>query len=241
MAELREDKLCYSAINSCITFVPMLHGKQLITVQHLRRSDGSLHPVQQAMVDEHGSQCGFCTPGFVMSLFAMYRNQCATDRTTIDDALAGNLCRCTGYIPIVRAAEKSLSAITSDQFDQNQTNTIAQLKQINQAALTYDKDGMEFHVPTTRSQLLQILSSRPNAYVVAGATDVGLWVTKQRRKLNPLVFIGGINDLRKIELVHEHLQIGAAVTVSEAIPLLTTFIRSWKSCCVASVQNRFVI
>ena len=118
LGELEGDKIAYRAVNSCIQFMPTLDGRQLLTVEDLQSPDGSLHPVQQAMVDNHGSQCGFCTPGFVMSLFALFHDGSTIDRQRIDDALAGNLCRCTGYGPIIAAAEQMRGAGSQDRFTQ---------------------------------------------------------------------------------------------------------------------------
>ena len=127
-------KIHYKSVDSCLAFLPMLHGKQLITVENLKSNSGSpamadeLHPVQQAMVDTDGSQCGYCTPGFIMSLFSLYKNSSKPSRSQIDDALTGNLCRCTGYRPIVEAAAKSCVHDSSDQFVQDETR-IAKLLQ----------------------------------------------------------------------------------------------------------------
>jgi xanthine dehydrogenase small subunit len=131
-AELHDDGLRYRAVNSCIQLLATLDGKQLITVEDLQSPDDDLHPVQQAMVDQHGSQCGFCTPGFVMSLFGMFHQQreIVPDRHGINEALAGNLCRCTGYAPIVKAAVQSLPAGRSDKFSEAETTTIKALEAI---------------------------------------------------------------------------------------------------------------
>ncbi len=222
IGDLAGDEIRYSAVNSCIMFVPALHGRQLITVEHLRQSDGSLHAVQQAMVDEHGSQCGFCTPGFVMSLFAMSRARRSPSRETVDDALAGNLCRCTGYAPIVRAAQKTLGSVAADEFDHRRSESIAKLRSIDrESAISTRIDGQTFCAPRTCGQLAQILHDDPNARIVAGATDVGLWVTKQRRKLDSLVYVGGIDSLRKICQADGVVQIGAAASICDAMPHLT--------------------
>ena len=222
LGELNGNALEYKAINSCIQFIPALHGKQLIAVEHLRQPDGSLHPVQQAMVDQHGSQCGFCTPGFVMSLFAMYRNGIDSSRAELDIGLSGNLCRCTGYAPIVRAANQALPPKETDSFSQRESETIASLKQLDCASsLSIEHNGYLYSVQTKTRGLKKFLASHPDSIMVAGATDVGLWVTKEHQELRKVVYIGGIRSLKKIRFKKNHLNIGAAVTISEALPQLS--------------------
>ena len=218
-------KLQYTACNACIMFVPFLHGKQLLTVEHLKDKDGQLHPVQQAMVEQHGSQCGFCTPGFVMSLFAMYHNSCATNRTALDDALAGNLCRCTGYAPIVRAARQCLSKPPNDHFLANEATTMAALETLDAAAsIELDNGGQPSYVaPATTEELARVLKDKPEACIVAGATDVGLWVTKQRRQLPSLIWVGNVRELRELNVTESTIQIGAAVSVALAMQTLTKY------------------
>ena len=222
LGELNGDALEYKAINSCIQFVPALHGKQLIAVEHLRQPDGKLHPVQQAMVDQHGSQCGFCTPGFVMSLFAMYRNGSDNSRAELDIGLSGNLCRCTGYAPIVRAANEVLSKKETDSFHQCEAETIARLKKLGSTkSLSIQHNGYHCIVQTKISELKKFLVSHPDSIIVAGATDVGLWVTKEHQELRKVVYVGGIRSLKNISFKNNHLNIGAAVTISEALPQLS--------------------
>ena len=218
-------KLHYTACNACIMFVPFLHGKQLLTVEHLKSKDGQLHPVQQAMVDQHGSQCGFCTPGFVMSLFAMYHNGCATNRTALDDALAGNLCRCTGYAPIVRAARQCLSKSPKDHFSANEATTLAALETLDAATtIELENGGQPSYVaPATTGELARVLKDKPEACIVAGATDVGLWVTKQRRQLPSLIWVGNVREMRELKVTESTIQIGAAVSVALAMQTLTDY------------------
>ncbi|MGH6683101.1 MAG: 2Fe-2S iron-sulfur cluster-binding protein, partial [Pseudolabrys sp.] len=130
LGEIEDGKIAYRAVNSCIQFMPTLDGKQLLTVEDLQAPDGSLHPVQQAMVDNHGSQCGFCTPGFVMSLFALFHDGSRIDRQRIDDALAGNLCRCTGYGPIIAAAEQMRGSRDGDRFGKTAAMTVSALREL---------------------------------------------------------------------------------------------------------------
>ncbi|MGA0594179.1 xanthine dehydrogenase small subunit [Enterovirga sp. CN4-39] len=207
------DRIRYEAINACIRFLPTLDGCQVLTVEHLRKA-GALHPVQAALVEHHGSQCGFCTPGFVMSLFCLAQNERDPSTDRIDDAIAGNLCRCTGYRPIVDAAQAACAS------DAARLDVAAPLKRL--AALCDDEmvavgDGeRRFFAPATVEQLGSLLQDHPDAILVAGATDVGLWVTKEMRRLDPVVFLGRIRELQAIEETGESLAIGAAATLTEA-------------------------
>ena len=232
IAELNDDKkLLYRAVNACIQFLPTLHGKQLITVEDLKeRSDagggaGQLHPVQQAMVDCHGSQCGFCTPGFVMSLFAMFHDEKAGgvgwDRTGITDALAGNLCRCTGYGPIVRAAETMRDHGTVDQFDRQSAETISRLEGLSDGGMLALKyQSRRYFAPTTADQLAELVMAYPDACILAGGTDVGLWVTKQHQVLETVIYTGDVAELHAIRETESALEIGAAATYSEVEGIL---------------------
>jgi xanthine dehydrogenase small subunit len=225
IGELDGDGLRYRAVNACIQFLPMLDGKQLITVEDLRPAAGELHPVQQAMVETHGSQCGFCTPGFVMSLFAGYHrpDSAKLRREEINELLAGNLCRCTGYAPIVKAAEASLTGGT-DQFDEHVTETIELLKPLQtREMLQSHHDGRRLFQPRSVTQLLEVLETHPQACLVAGATDVGLWVTKQLRQLDTVIDLGRVQQLQQQAVIDGYLHIGSGVTYSDALPILTKY------------------
>ncbi|WP_374307284.1 xanthine dehydrogenase small subunit [Dongia sp.] len=215
IGEVRDGAMAYRAVNSCIQFVGTLDGKQLITIEDLRDADGALHPVQQAMVEAHGSQCGFCTPGIVMSLFAQAKNAQRYDPTATADALAGNLCRCTGYGPIQRAAEIAFQNKAADAFDLMQGKTIAQLQAIKPTGSTPD-----YFSPRSCAELADVYMAHPDATLVAGGTDVGLWVTKQQRQLRPVISLSNVHDLRQIVETPTHLTIGAGVTYAEALPVL---------------------
>jgi len=238
VVELQDGQLHYRAINSCIQFLPMLDGKQLITVEDLASADTvnpqlhpRLHPVQQAMVEQHGSQCGFCTPGFVMSLFTLFhdpRGLNASDalgRQDIDEVLAGNLCRCTGYAPIVKAAWHAMQmATTGDAFTANEPETILKLEQIaHQKTLALEFQGRRFFAPRTLQTLCDLLVEYPAATLVAGATDVGLWITKQLQQPETLIYLGEIKELRRLQLdaASGELEIGAAVRYVDAWDALT--------------------
>ncbi|HLT02998.1 MAG TPA: 2Fe-2S iron-sulfur cluster-binding protein, partial [Geminicoccaceae bacterium] len=184
------DRVRYRAVNACILFMAQLHGKQLITVEHLRRPDGSLHPVQQAMVECHGSQCGFCTPGFVMSLFALYHCAGEPDRQRILDALAGNLCRCTGYRPIIDAARRMYELGDDDHFSEREAETAARLMAlIDGDRLGFTHGGKRYFAPRRIDDLAALYAQFPDATLLAGGTDVGLWVTKQHRDLDTLIYV----------------------------------------------------
>ena len=153
LGELVSNDVKYSSINSCISFVPSLNGKQLLIVEDLVSKDGKLHPVQEAMVKFHGSQCGFCTPGFVMSLFSMFKNNKSYNSELITDSISGNLCRCTGYRPIIDAA-KSLNKISkTDEFSKNKNKTIKLLKTIKPNNIFIKKDDKVYFSPKNVKEL----------------------------------------------------------------------------------------
>jgi len=225
IGELQNDGIRYRAVNSCIQFLATLDGKQLVTVEDLGK-DGTagLHAVQQAMLEQHGSQCGFCTPGFVMSLFAMFHNdrEHAVGRTEIDLGLAGNLCRCTGYAPIVRAAEQALGAKRSDRFSAYEKQVIAQLKSIQSTeSLALSSEYGQFFAPRSLAELCKLLELHPQAVLFAGATDVGLWVTKQNRRLDTVIYLNTVPELKQIQDDGQYLSIGAAVSYTDASSAIT--------------------
>ncbi|MGK9232690.1 xanthine dehydrogenase small subunit [Inquilinus limosus] len=214
------DRVRYEPVNACIRFLATLDGCQLLTVEHLKAADGALHPVQQAMVDCHGSQCGFCTPGFVMALFALYRNDPAPTDDRIDDALAGNLCRCTGYTPIVAAGQRmyELGAPEADRFAAAEAETARRLAALEDEETVAVGDGARrFYAPAAADAMAALLLEHPDATIVSGATDVGLWVTKQLRVLPAVIYTGRVRDLRGIRETADGFEIGAATTYAEAI------------------------
>ena len=244
LARLRGDWLDYRAVNACIQFVATLDGCQLLTVEDLKQPDGGLHPVQQAMVDCHGAQCGFCTPGFVMSMFALTRSaDTCPDEAAIDDTLAGNLCRCTGYAPIVRAAQQAFaSEPRRDAIEAAAADTLQRLQalQDEETLVVGDGGGRRFIAPATVDALAELLLAEPAATIVAGSTDVGLWVTKQMRRLDPIVYLGRVAELRRIEETADGVVIGAGVSHSDAMravaPLYPDLGEMWRR--FASVQIR---
>ncbi|HUN93551.1 MAG TPA: xanthine dehydrogenase small subunit [Burkholderiaceae bacterium] len=237
LAELEGSGVRFRAVNSCIQFVPTLDGKELITVENLRGSRGGLHPVQQAIVDCHGSQCGFCTPGFAMSLFALYKSRSDPSRAEITEALAGNLCRCTGYRPLVEAAERmyrigheasdrhehwmscSFSTETSVEAAAGEREMIERLEAIRpRGTLELRHGDSRFVAPASLDELARVRAKHPEARILAGGTDVGLWVTKQHRRLRELIHVGRVAELRRIETTDTHLEIGAAACITDAMP-----------------------
>jgi xanthine dehydrogenase large subunit len=219
----------YRAVNACIQLLATLDGRQLITVEDLESPDGRLHPVQQAMVDQHGSQCGFCTPGFVMSLFAMYhqdalQEHAASQRWLINEELAGNLCRCTGYASIVRAAAQALNGPREDHFSSEEADVAALLREIQRSeSLCMEFGNRRYFAPLSIDELVQLLIAHPAAVMVAGATDVGLWVTKQQMVMDTVIYLGRVAELQVLNVNESEgwLEIGAAVTYSDAMDSLT--------------------
>ncbi|AKS45111.1 xanthine dehydrogenase small subunit [Octadecabacter temperatus] len=184
-------------LNACILFMPQLHGKAVRTVEGLASPDGTLHPVQQAMIDNHGSQCGFCTPGFVMSMATGHLN----GRTDHDDVLAGNLCRCTGYAPIIRAANASEGTSVPDHMRE----------------VPPQLGETDIPAPSTSDELAQWYMEHPEGTLIAGATDVGLWVTKHFTDLGDVAFLNRCADLQQIEDQGDAFRIGAAVTMTDVL------------------------
>jgi xanthine dehydrogenase small subunit len=222
VAELAKDSqtLDYKSINACISFVGSLHGKQLITVEHLKQG-AKLHHVQQSMVDNHGSQCGFCTPGFVMSSFALHKQNSKPNRAEVLEALAGNLCRCTGYRSIIDAAIASSEHTEADSFAEHYQQTVQQLnefKTLPSAALSNGRH--QYFAPKTAKELADKLLQNPDATLVAGATDLALTVTQNLATIDDLVYLGDVAELKTISDNAEEFIIGSAVPYSEFTPML---------------------
>jgi len=224
VGELHNGGVRYRSVNSCIQLLPFVDGKQVLTVEDLKQADGSLHPVQQAMVDEDGSQCGFCTPGFVMSLYAMYLqpDQQTPSRRQINDQVAGNLCRCTGYAPIVRAGVKVLGQDRALRSDGDLTRT--RLEQLQTAdALQMEFEQRRYYAPKTVAGLCELLDQHPDACIIAGATDVGLWITKDLEVLQTIIYIGNIDELKYLTVDKDQglIRIGAGTTYSDAMATIS--------------------
>ena len=224
IAELDQDHLRYRAVNSCLVFLGSLDGKQLITVEDLKSPCGSLHPVQSSMVDLHGSQCGFCTPGFIMSLFALYRSESNPTLESTEDALVGNLCRCTGYRPILDAAAEMVVRRAPDEFSASEKETVRLLRSLAHAEMVAIESSQgSFYLPRTLDDLIKIYEENPGGYLLAGGTDLGLVVTKQRKRLTPIISLAAIKELQKIEKNGDSVLIGSAVTYTDALPVLKEF------------------
>ncbi|QSI79060.1 xanthine dehydrogenase small subunit [Niveibacterium microcysteis] len=215
-----------TAVNACIQFLPTLDGKALFTVEDLA-DGGDLHPVQQAMVDCHASQCGFCTPGFAMSLWADYETRSGTrTREQTLSVLSGNLCRCTGYRPIIDAAT---AAHARPRVAMDRAPVRAALDLLAALpALEYQSDHTRFFAPRTVDELASTYLARPSARLLAGSTDIGLWVTKQMRDLPDLIYLGAVTELRTITRDDDQLVIGAGATLTEAFAALVAANPAWQ-------------
>lgn len=216
--------IAYHSINSCITFLGALHGRQLIVVEHLSDGD-TLHPVQQAMVDHHGSQCGFCTPGFVMSLFSLGKRPSLAGgekhRDAIHEYLGGNLCRCTGYRPIIDAALASTATRVSDRFDQRSGTTRLVLNRIR----FDDGCGMpgtpDFLIPRDLDELSRAYLKNPDAKLLGGGTDLALEVTQSLGTLNRIILLDRVTELLQVTESGGWLTLGAAVSLSRCLELFS--------------------
>ncbi len=222
LGRLRDGKLVYEPINSCIQLLGQVDGCEVVTVEDLAEDDGTLHPVQAEMVEKHGSQCGFCTPGMVMSLFALYHaTEGAVARGTVNDWIAGNLCRCTGYRPIVDAAAAACARGRDDAHFRTAGDMTGLLGFLSDGQDIFVGDAQRFFAaPASLDALAQLYAANPDATIVAGATDVGLWITKQLRDLPKIIHIGRVAELHEIEDTGRELLIGAAATYAEAEPHL---------------------
>jgi xanthine dehydrogenase small subunit len=225
LGEKQGGAMAYKAVNSCIRLAHSVNGMAVWTAEDIAAADGSLHPVQEAMVQCHASQCGFCTPGFVMSLFAMYQNHTrkghAITRELAQQELSGNLCRCTGYRPILDAAQM-LEALPSAKLDE--TDLLQKLELIAPVSIGLEADFIGtpgYKSPVSLKSLLKTRAAHPDAQIVAGTTDVGLWVTKQHRQFDQIIDVTKVAELRRIEDYPHHIAIGAAVTLNEAFAALT--------------------
>jgi len=212
----------YSAINACIRFLPTLDGRELVTVESLSGPGGAPHPVQSAMIDLHAAQCGFCTPGFVMSLFGLYLNQPAPDRDAVTLSLSGNLCRCTGYRPIIDAGLAMGNYPAPQRWSREDAQSADRRAKLDGMASAGPLRSRGYSAPRNVDELADEYAASPESLLLAGGTDIGLWVTQSLRELPPLIWLGDIDALRRIESREGGLWIGAAVTLTEAWPALLT-------------------
>jgi xanthine dehydrogenase small subunit len=217
LGELRDSKIHYYAVDSCLIFLPMLHGKQVITVENLESAAGDLHPVQSAMVETNGSQCGYCTPGIIMALFALYKNSDHPTRSEIDDALTGNLCRCTGYKPIVEAAARSCVHNGADHLTENESHIVQLLQSISNESVSINTGLQTYFRPTTLQEALAFKHDHLNAMVICGSTDVALRVTKKHELLKEILDLSGIDELKAIKEDESAVRLGAGASLSSVM------------------------
>jgi xanthine dehydrogenase small subunit len=218
VGEAEGNRISYRAVNACIRLAHSVDGLAVWTVEDIANADGTLHPAQEAMVACHGSQCGFCTPGFVMSLFGMYNNHVArggtVTRSLAQEELSGNLCRCTGYRPILDAAQ-TMKHWRADPVDE--TQLLAQLQLVRPQGT---QAGSAYMAPRSLAELLELRGSHPRAQVVAGCTDVGLWVTKMHMRFAQVLDVTRVEELRRVETTGREIVIGAAVPLADAYAAL---------------------
>ncbi|MBN8534066.1 MAG: xanthine dehydrogenase small subunit [Rhizobiales bacterium] len=221
LARLRDGRLHLQPVNACILLLGQIDGAELITIEDLSEG-GVLHPIQQAMIEHHGSQCGFCTPGIVMSLFVAYHEaERPLTRTAFDDVLSGNLCRCTGYRPIADAAMSAIRGAIDDAFAADSAARQFRLEALQEGSdILIGHEARFFASPATLESLLDIALRHPDATLLAGGTDVGLWVTKKLSDLNKIIWLGRVRGLGGIEETETALKIGAMVTHDAAMPAL---------------------
>jgi xanthine dehydrogenase small subunit len=217
LVSLEGGGLRYRAVNACLLFLPSLDGKALLTVESLCRGGEPPHPVQASMVACHASQCGFCTPGFVMSLVALHESEPAPSRERLDEVLAGNLCRCTGYRPIVEAAREA-GAAGGSRLAAQQAALTAQLEAIaREEGLELSHAGCRWLAPRTLAEAARLAAAHPQAHLLAGATDAGLWVTKERRRLGTVISLAAVPELTAVAVTGSHVEVGAAATYTDAL------------------------
>jgi len=220
LSRLKDGRPTYEAVNACILLLGQVDGAEVLTVEDLG-DGGALHPVQQAMVDEHGSQCGFCTPGIVMSLFALYHERTPATHEAICDQLAGNLCRCTGYRPIVDAALSTCLGAPNDKFERAIAARVAAISALDDGAdMFVGDDDAFFAAPSSEASLSALYLRHPDAVLVGGATDVGLWVTKQLKDPKKIIWLGRVAGLERMEETAEALTIYAMTKLEDTRPSL---------------------
>jgi xanthine dehydrogenase small subunit len=225
VGRLSGDELAYEAINACICFVGSLDGAHVVTVEHLSAANGPLHPVQQAMVDHHGSQCGFCTPGIVMSLYGLWMQEPKAGTYDIEKALQGNLCRCTGYSPIIKAAKaiSSYGEVTDDPLVKERESIKARVKALHDGRRVDIGTGKDrLIIPASVDDLAAVYAENPGGTLVSGATDVGLWVTKFMRDIGPMIFIGEVPGMHRITAEADKVTFEAGVTYTMARPMIAS-------------------
>jgi xanthine dehydrogenase small subunit len=220
LAEVQHGNLIYKTVDSCLLFLASIHGKQLITVEHLAEINDNkikLHPVQQAMVEHHGSQCGYCTPGFVMSMFGMYKNESAIDSVALTDAMAGNLCRCTGYKPIAEAAQACCKNHEADKFNLQQPETIKRLTQISayQSTLEIFTPKQTYLLPSRLDEALGFRVKYPEAVIINGATDTAIRQNKLHEFLPCILDLSAVEEIKQQKEGSTFFSLGAGTTLEQ--------------------------
>lgn len=215
IAEIVDNKLVYKAVNSCLILLPQIHGKQIITVEHLEYNN-NLHPVQKAMIELHASQCGFCTPGFIMSLFSLYKQTNKPKLEDIQETFAGNLCRCTGYHSILKAAYKAFEIKKEvDHFEQNETITISKLQSFDNSSALFSNANQKYYTPKTLSDALSFIKVNPEAIIVNGGTDEALKFSKINDSEISIIDLNSITELNNISTENNTIHIGANVNLQQ--------------------------
>jgi len=222
IVELVKNKLEYKTINTCITFLYNLHGKQLITIENLDKNN--LHPVQKSMIKNDGSQCGFCTPGIVMSMYGMYKNKTKPTNHNIEKSLAGNLCRCTGYKSIKTAARNMYENNKINDSDKKKINI---LKKISKKHIHINQENNNFYIHNNLKGLLRDIKKVKKPKFVTGGTDIALDVTKRNNNLNNIFYLGLNKDLNFIKIKNNNLHIGSATPINKILPSLEKFYPSF--------------
>lgn len=219
LGELINNKIVYKAVDSCLVFLPMVHGKQVVTVENLatvKNKKTVLHPIQQAIIEENGTQCGFCTPGFVMSMFALYKTENKPTVALIRNALAGNLCRCTGYNSILKATLKACKEKKEDHFDKNESKIKALLSKINRNdVIDIQTREQRYLKPFSLQQTLKLKASLPDALIVSGSTDCALRVTKKHEVLPLIIDISDVQELATIKKEKNTWHMGAGAKLEQ--------------------------
>jgi xanthine dehydrogenase small subunit len=217
-----QNNMVYKAYTSCLIFLPSIHGKQVITVEGIGTSK-NLHPLQQALVDTDGSQCGYCTPGFTMSLFALYKNPAVPTKESILDSITGNLCRCTGYRPIIEAAQKSCTLKEKDSFSQNEKKVAEMLQTIKNETLSVEIDtkNQKYFIPKNLAEAFDLMNQHPQSVILNGSSDIALRVTKKNEFIPTIIDLSGIHEIKNYSRNDQSIVFGAGICLEEVREIVT--------------------
>jgi len=237
LADIGPDReIRFRAVNSCLLFLPMLHGRLLLTVEYLARVRGKLHPLQDALMHSHGSQCGYCTPGIVMSLYNLWKNNPRPSRTEVEDALVGNLCRCTGYQSILNGVAKAYERYDPVSEAEENRTCLESLRTLHAGNLLLESGGRKYARPSSLAEALAFLADTTEAVIVNGATDVALRVTKKFEQLPVILDLSAVEELHGWRREGNSLRLGAGMTINEiarnagdVIPVLRTLAETFGS------------